>query len=113
MDTEKRFEQLIECALESEVLWSLEEGGRLIRLRLPDGRLALPLWPSLELAALESPGPSESPKALGLDELLDATLPQLITEAALIAAFPQKGEGLVLEAFAFLQRLEEEWESQD
>jgi hypothetical protein len=113
MNPEQRYELLIETALASEDVWSLESSGRLIRYRLQDGNLALPLWPTQELAALESPDASEQPRRISLEELLEAILPEIISQNAVVAAFPLKGDSFVIEAQALFDRLIQEWDEAD
>jgi hypothetical protein len=110
---EQRFELMIEQALSGEALWSLESHGRLIRYRLQDGALALPLWPSQEAAALESPGPEEQPCAITLETLIQSLLPQAAREKALVAAFPLQGSAYVCEASLLLERLINDWDETD
>ena len=112
-DPEQRYELFIEQALASEELYGLESGGRLIRLQLPDGRLALPLWPTQESAALEAPDASEQPKKIGIEELLESLLPEMASQNAAIAVFPLKGASYVTEALPLLDRLTREWDEDD
>jgi hypothetical protein len=113
MNPEKRYELLVEAALASEELWSLEASGRLIRYRLQDGNLALPLWPSQELAALESPDASEQPRRLSLEEILESILPEIINQKAWVAAFPLKGDSFVVDPQVLLDRFIQEWDEDD
>jgi hypothetical protein len=110
---EQRYELLLEGALASEELWSLESSGKLIRFRLPDGTLALPLWPSQETAALEARDASEQPCRLELSEFLDAILPDLAGSKQVVAAFPLKGSSYIIEAQLFLDRILKEWDEDD
>lgn len=113
MTSEERHERLIEAALQSEELWSLAQDGRLIRYRLEGGSLALPLWPSQEAAALESPDASEQPVKISLQELLESILPELASQGGLVANFPIKGESYVIEPPALLERLWKEWDEDE
>lgn len=110
---EARFELFIEEALKSETAWSLEVAGRLTRFQLPDGRLALPLWPAQEAAALEAADAAEQPKIIDLGELLESILPELAQQNGLIAVFPLKGESFVCEPQQLLDRLLGELDEDD
>jgi hypothetical protein len=112
-DPEQRYELLVEQAILNEEVWALESSSGLVHLRLQDGKLALPLWPSQETAALESPGTSEQPLRIGLETLFESVLPQAEAEGALVAVFPLKGAARVLEAPELLSRLRQEWEQDD
>jgi len=110
---EQRFELWMEEALASELAWGLESAGRLIRYRLQDGRLALPLWPSQESAALEAPDASEQPRRIGLDELLDGLLPAAAAQHEALAIYPLKGAAFIIEAQQLVDRLMEAWDEDD
>ena len=110
---EQRYELLVEQAILNEEVWALESAAGLVHLRLQDGKLALPLWPSQETAALESPDASEQPLRIGLEALFESVLPKADKARAMVAAFPLKGASRVLEASEFLTRLRQEWEQDD
>lgn len=112
-DAEQRHERFIEAVMASEELWGLEASGRLIRLQLPDARLALPLWGSQEAAALEASDASEQPRNIALEELLESILPELASQNAAVAVAPLKGESFVCEALQLLERLTREWDEGD
>jgi hypothetical protein len=113
MNPEARLQFLLEAALAEEALWSLTRGEQLLRYRLQDGLLALPLWPAQEAAALESPGPEEQPLRLGLEELLEQVLPELQKQGGMVAAFPLKGDARIVEPAWLAQRLRQDWEEDD
>jgi hypothetical protein len=112
-DPESRYEALVEVALASEELWSLEAEGALIRFKLQDGMTALPLWPSQESAALQAADASEQPRRISLEELLEKILPEIGRQNGVVAAFPLDGAARILQAQELSQRIEREWDEDD
>jgi hypothetical protein len=111
-DPETRYELLIEQAVAREELWSLLAPSGLIRFRLQDGTLALPLWPGQEEAALEATDASEQPYRIPLEELLERLLPELVRQGCLVAAFPLAGAARIVHAGDVSTRLLQEWEEE-
>jgi hypothetical protein len=113
MAESQRLEYFLDQALDQELVWFLEKDSQALCFALSDGKLALPIFPRQELAALEAADASESPKALALEEFLDGMLPDLARLGRLVAVFPVAGKAWLEEPLALQAKIWERWDEGD
>ncbi len=106
-------EYFLEQALDHEVLWTLEQGGQPLLMRLEDGREALPLFPRQEFAALEAADASEQPRLLELEDFVESGLPDLGRRGLALGVFPVKGVAWIAEPAVLQQRIWNDWDEED
>jgi hypothetical protein len=112
----QRAQWMIDDIAQHESAWALEDARGWVVAKLaqplPGGpAYALPLWPRQELAALEARDAGEQPKAIDLETLLDALLPEVESGGWGVLAFSVKDAGQAYLASEFSELLSNAWEA--
>lgn len=113
---EQRAQWMLQDVAANEEAWGLEDANGWVvaklALPIPGGpAYALPLWPRQELAALESAGPGELPRAIDMESLLEELLPEVAERNWGILAFSVKNAGQAFKAEEFSAQLSDAWEA--
>jgi hypothetical protein len=106
----KRYEHFIKQVVDWEEAWGLYSDGWALA-GADEGEKVFPLWPAKEYAALCATGQwsTYSPKAIPLDDVLEALLPRLDSDRVLVGVFYTPADtGITVAARQLLEELRAE-----
>ncbi len=112
LDGPERVKHFVKVLADREQAWSLYDAAWAAS-GTDAGQTALPLWPASEYAQLCATGEwsSYSPRAIRLDHLIDAVLPMLRKQGALVAVFQApSGRGVTITPDELLMMIDAELE---